>query len=76
MQVIWQQQSEEKPGATDSRVLRLLKLDEGAGTSAWGLADVKLNRRKGVAKLSKRELGIRFEVPLASIQQVRLHLEV
>lgn len=73
-QVTWKQ--EEEGNATDSRVLRLLELDEATGASTWGLADVKANRRKGVAKLSKRELGIRFEVPLSSIQNARLHLDM
>lgn len=61
---------------TDKKLLTLIELDEEQGMSHWGLADVKANRRKGVMKLSKRESGIRFNLPVASLQVVKLHVEL
>jgi hypothetical protein len=71
MQVTWRPEAK----SADCRILRLLEVDEIADTSVWGLADVKANRKKGVAKLGKREAGVRFNVPISSIQHVRLHLD-
>ncbi|EIE18889.1 hypothetical protein COCSUDRAFT_45036 [Coccomyxa subellipsoidea C-169] len=67
-----------EPGSTetDTKVLSLKELDEQQGTSRWGLADVKANRRKGVMKLSKREAGISFDLPISSLQLIKLHLEI
>ena len=57
-----------------SRVLRLIEMDAEAGTSVWGLADVKVNRDKR-QKLTKRQDAQRFEIPLSAIKQARLHLD-
>ena len=67
-----------EPGSTetDTKVLSLKELDEQQGTTWWGLADVKANRRKGVMKLSKREAGISFDLPISSLQLIKLHLEI
>ncbi|CAL8463893.1 g3428 [Coccomyxa elongata] len=67
-----------EPGSTETntRVLSLLEMDEEQGTTRWGLADVKENRRKGVMKLSKKESAITFDLPISSLQLVKLHLEI
>lgn len=57
-----------------SRVLRLLEIDAKAGTSVWGLADVKVNRDKR-QKLTKKQEAQRIEIPLSAIKQARLHLD-
>ena len=67
-----------EPGSTETntRVLSLLEMDEEQETTRWGLADVKENRRKGVMKLSKKESAITFDLPISSLQLVKLHLEI
>lgn len=69
MQVTHETESEK-----GSRVLRLLELDTEAGTSVWGLADVRVNRDKR-QKLTKKQEAQRFGIPLSAIKQARLHLD-
>ncbi|CAL5222919.1 g5352 [Coccomyxa viridis] len=57
-----------------SRVLRLIELDTEAGSSVWGLANVRVNRDKR-QKLTKKQETQRFEIPLSAIKQARLHLD-
>lgn len=57
-----------------SRVLRLLEVDTGAGSSVWGLADVRANKDRR-QKLTKKQEAQRFEIPLSTIKQARLHLD-
>lgn len=67
-----------EPGSTETntKVLSLIELNEEQGTSRWGLADAKANRRKGVMKLSKKEAAITFDLPISSLQLIKLHLEL
>ena len=55
-------------------MLHLLELNTEAGTSLWGLANVRANRDKK-QKLTKKQEAQRFEIPLATIKQARLHLD-
>ncbi|CAK0786450.1 hypothetical protein CVIRNUC_009663 [Coccomyxa viridis] len=57
-----------------SQVLQLLELNTEAGTSVWGLANVRANRDKK-QKLTKKQEAQRFEIPLSTIKQARLHLD-
>ena len=69
MQVTHETESEK-----GSSVLRLLEIDTEAGTSLWGLADVRVNREKR-QKLTKKQEAQRYEIPLSAIKQARLHLD-
>lgn len=62
---------------TDTKVLELVSYNEADATAEWKLADVKQNRSgKGVSKLSKKQAGQRYEMSLAALLKVNLHLEV
>ena len=54
--------------------MRLIEMDAEAGTSVWGLADVRVNRDKR-QKLTKKQEAQRFEISLSAIKQARLHLD-
>ena len=64
-------EGEEQKG---SQVLHLLEMDTEAGTSVWGLANVRANRDKR-QKLTKKQEAQRIEIPLSTIKQARLHLD-
>ena len=69
MQVTYEGEAEK-----GSQVLQLLELNTEAGTSVWGLANVRANRDKK-QKLTKKQEAQRFEIPLSTIKQARLHLD-
>lgn len=68
------QVSYEAESGKDTRVLRLVDMDLEAGTSVWGLGDVRVNRDKR-QKLTKKQEAQRFEIPLSGIKQARLYLD-
>ena len=55
-------------------MLRLIDMDEEAGTSVWGLANVRVNKDKR-QRLTKKQESQRFDIPLSAIKQARLHLD-
>eukprot|EP00192_Tetraselmis_astigmatica_P013695 CAMPEP_0117673162 /NCGR_PEP_ID=MMETSP0804-20121206/14319_1 /TAXON_ID=1074897 /ORGANISM="Tetraselmis astigmatica, Strain CCMP880" /LENGTH=324 /DNA_ID=CAMNT_0005481869 /DNA_START=72 /DNA_END=1046 /DNA_ORIENTATION=+ len=65
-------------GELDTRVLKLLEFDELNGTTNWGLADVAANKqgKKKGQGLNRKERDMRFDVPVANIKSVRVHLDV
>ncbi len=69
-----EQVTHEAESEKGSRVLRLIELDTEAGSSVWGLANVRVNRDKR-QKLTKKQETQRFEIPLSAIKQARLHLD-
>ena len=69
MQVTYEGEAEK-----GSQVLQLLELNTEAGTSVWGLANVRANRDKK-QKLTRKQEAQRFEIPLPTIIQARLHLD-
>ena len=74
LQVTWAQDA--AADATETKVLQLLDFNEGTVSSEWALADVKVNRQKRLGRLTKKETDMRFNLPIASIQHVRLHLDI
>lgn len=42
----------------------------------WGLANVRANKGKGRAQLSKRQLQQDFTIPLQDLQKVNLYLDI
>ena len=74
LQVTWAQDT--AAGASETKVLQLLDFSEEAGISEWALADVKVNRQKRLGRLTKKEMDMRFSLPVASIGHVRLHLDI
>ena len=69
-----EQVTHETASEKGSRVLQLIHMDAEAGTSVWGLADVRVNRDKR-QRLTKKQEAQRFDIPLSAIKQARLHLD-
>lgn len=62
--------------ASETKVLQLLGWNAEAGSTEWALADVKVNRQKRLGRLTKKETDMRFNLPVAAIRHVRLHLDI
>lgn len=65
------------PPAVDTKVLRLVSVDDGSGMTEWGLADVRLNRQgpKG-SRLNKKQAALRYRLAPSDIRQVNLYIEL
>ena len=74
MQVTYQQGAE--GDSVETRVLRLLSYDAAASATEWGLADVKANRQKRLGRMTKKELQLRFSLPVTALRHVNLHLDL
>jgi hypothetical protein len=61
--------------AARTQVLVLAQADEAAGITRWRLADVRANAPVKGRKLSKRQREMTFDIPLAAITRVRVHVD-
>ena len=65
------------PPQVDTRVLQLAEHDEAGGVTRWRLADVRANRAGTKGRgLSRKQRDQVFEVPLAALRRVNLHLDI
>lgn len=63
-------------GAVDSKILELVEYMKDQGVTVWKLADVKANAQQKGKKLSKKQLALRFNLPVSSIKRVRVHVDI
>ncbi|GAB4821074.1 hypothetical protein N2152v2_008120 [Parachlorella kessleri] len=70
--------SSEDPEKIDTRVFDLVEVDSAAGMSRWRLANVRANRQQGGKGrgMNKKQREQMFEVPVASLRRVNLHLDL
>jgi hypothetical protein len=62
-------------GLRQSVVLNFLELDETDGKTVWELADVKANQTVKGRGLSKKQRMQRFDIPLESLERVRIYVD-
>ena len=57
------------------QVMELLTYDEASGTTEWRLAEVKANAPMKGRKMSKKQKDLRFNIPVASLVRIRIHVD-
>lgn len=62
-------------GLLQNVVLNFLELDEVNSSTTWELADVKANQNVKGRGLSKKQRMQRFDVPLESLERVRIYVD-
>jgi ribosome maturation factor RimP len=71
MKVEWNRQD----GQVDTKVLSFSQLNIAAGSTQWRLADVKVNRTGKGRGLNRQQRDELYDIPLANLRYVRLHLD-
>lgn len=65
-------------GKVDTKVLRLKEYDAEGEMTTWGLADVAVNKqgKKKGQGLNRKERDAEWRIPVATLQEVRVHLDI